>query len=556
MMAGGGGMTRRILTAALIMALAAGLGCEGTRGGTQVNNAQPTVTLANIPIDGSRWSINPTVYWFGTDSDGHIASYEYAVIAVDTMLTFDESGSYPLEDSTFYAGYSVPDEAWNVLDEEVTSTDVLMAAPSDSALYQPSYFILRAVDNGGLFSGQVGRMFFRKNNVPVTEIVRITDNWRIVDASDDSVWFCIAETTETWAGITIEWEGSDPYDVVSGEPMLDYRYMLTNEATGDTVFTTLTVTNGDSEYVGYEELTIGVDWSGLASGTYTFTVWSRDDALVEDTSGAEVTFQIVSPTFANDVLIVDNILSTGNLGNAGLGNAVAEYSTYLTNLGFSFYVFDVAGSPPPDTLLGQCTVAWLITPDRPSGPTTSMYEALSAYLEVGGGLFLSGRFTFVNYGTIGDFTEYLPDALPSRCFDLSGGYNEYWNPMDTAAGRTEQFIGGKAIGSGFVDFTLDSQKVEDAYVQLGVLPPGFNVPVYGILPEVGYYTWDAGLNASTVYTFVAADTLAALHGYPVGVTYDGPTYRAVLFDFPIYFVDNTGGTAQAIVSAALTWLLG
>src|SRR4030042_976267 len=55
------------------------------RKGTPPANVPPNVYFADVPPESTYFSVNPRIYWYGTDIDGFITAYQYAVVIKDSL---------------------------------------------------------------------------------------------------------------------------------------------------------------------------------------------------------------------------------------------------------------------------------------------------------------------------------------------------------------------------------------------------------------------------------------------------------------------------------------
>ena len=75
--------TLRFVSIGLVSAAAAlllAVGCGELIDGGPGANRVPEVFIVNIPPDGTEFASSPVVYWYGTDSDGKVERYDYAVV--------------------------------------------------------------------------------------------------------------------------------------------------------------------------------------------------------------------------------------------------------------------------------------------------------------------------------------------------------------------------------------------------------------------------------------------------------------------------------------------
>jgi hypothetical protein len=145
-------------------------GCGDRVSGERFTNQPPEMYFVNIPPGGTRTSVDPAVYWVGTDRDGLIDHYRYHVVRIDEMdgLGPDEYIQTVLS--------NLPDDAWTYVTIEVdnpaTTNVVSISADLNDPVstYIESYIFAQAFDDRGASSQIVYTQFFRNDNPPDTDI--------------------------------------------------------------------------------------------------------------------------------------------------------------------------------------------------------------------------------------------------------------------------------------------------------------------------------------------------------------------------------------------------
>jgi hypothetical protein len=331
--------------------------------GSAGENRIPEVFIVNVPPDGAEFSISPTVYWYGTDSDGRIVRYDYTVVTgaeVDSV-TADLPGSQsPLEkyiafvlndqfprwvsifvDST-EAGelptqeqvrlYAAPfaatcDTVW-IYERDgdgnrIDSTALLVDCESDTI---SQYFFIRAIDDNETSSSIKYRSYKRRNHWPESEI-RFNQFLEYIS---------LPNLTQTYGGIRMFWGGSDRLDFVPPSvPFLEYHWRLYGPFPFDpnapeqrpTLADTLgrqpiyESANPDPLMGVWVRDTTAVvynlwkqidaspdplnDTSVTRSGWFMMVVTARDDAYISDETPAVSTFKALSPKFERKMAYVD-----------------------------------------------------------------------------------------------------------------------------------------------------------------------------------------------------------------------------------------------------------
>jgi len=213
-------VTRRksIALITLIISLAAIVftACEPQRKGTEAANNPPQVFFVNIPPAGADFSRNPDISWYGTDIDGYILFYRYAVI-VDSMLLANGIHVTPDE---FAEQAADPQFDWDTLDVDLdhtrTTTTVRLHAnvdfPVDSFVTQ--YVFVQACDDRGAMSDIIWHMYSRNNHFPNTHFRAQDEYINAVDPSSPA------------PGISLRWRGADSTDWGRADPPLEYEWRL------------------------------------------------------------------------------------------------------------------------------------------------------------------------------------------------------------------------------------------------------------------------------------------------------------------------------------------
>ena len=169
---------RLLLFAPLALMLIAGLiysGCATGISGNAYVNSPPKVRFVNVPPDGSTFSANPIVSWVGTDIDGRVTEYRYAVILTSEIES--ALGPNPSADAVIaWARDSSNAYRWKsltvTLDDPANRDTVRLSAdfqdPVNVVVQQ--YVFLEAYDDGGARSDMVYRIFGRNDHFPQTGI--------------------------------------------------------------------------------------------------------------------------------------------------------------------------------------------------------------------------------------------------------------------------------------------------------------------------------------------------------------------------------------------------
>lgn len=255
--------------AALAILLLVAVGCSRLDiEGPDVGNQRPNLIFVNVPVSGTEFTANPVVYWYGTDVDGRVVRYDYAVLPESTVEQYVEASPQCAGSSGAYAERFIScatESAFQWISIFVDSTDDLptratvqlsaafdtLGQTCDSQIVQvatdtlvtyewdyfncvstvvPQYMFLRAVDDLGAISQIKYRSYMRRNRWPETTI-----NPDFEIASRTTPYFSQPELTQTYRGIEVTWSGSDRADFLIGEPPLEFYWRVYGPFDYDTV---------------------------------------------------------------------------------------------------------------------------------------------------------------------------------------------------------------------------------------------------------------------------------------------------------------------------------
>lgn len=267
--------------AAAVMLVSLG-GCPATLTGEQDANKAPVVRFTNVPPAGTKVSVNPTVYWVGTDVDGQIAMFRYIVIREDEM------GGLSPDDYITQTLPMVSENAWTYIEVSIenpgTQTQVPMSAELDDPVnsFVPQYVFVQAFDDEGMGSQVVYRLFQRNDYPPNTKITRTIEGQIFIDAPVPG-----GITT----GVRMTWEGDDPdaedesfeFDWRLYGPYDDAEYQTLADSLIDTVFVT--------------------------ADAQVYFQGNNDSLFLCDT-----TFEGVNPVISCDTLLVDTVSKSNAFG--------------------------------------------------------------------------------------------------------------------------------------------------------------------------------------------------------------------------------------------------
>ncbi|MEW5701156.1 MAG: hypothetical protein AB1792_02880 [Candidatus Zixiibacteriota bacterium] len=343
----------------LAVLLPLGCGTLDNKGGPGENDP-PEVFLVNVPPDRTEFGSSPMVYWYGTDNDGRIVRYDYAVVlesqvdsvaatlpgnlpAVDKFIAFVLNDQYPRWISIFSDSVTHPTRERVKLyaspliadcdSQTIQVQDPISGATRDSVIPVdcvsdtiPQYMFLRAIDDRGATSKTKYRSFTRRNHWPDTEIPSSFD--RVTE------YISLPRLSGAYSGIRLNWDGSDnldfrppttpdlrfhwrvfgpyPYiadhpptldDTLGMEPVWESRNPDTLQ--GVWVIDTATYVYNLWRVADRQPDPLN-DTTRTRSGWFSIVVRARDDAFIADETPAIATFKAIYPKFERKVMMIDD----------------------------------------------------------------------------------------------------------------------------------------------------------------------------------------------------------------------------------------------------------
>jgi hypothetical protein len=563
------------------------------REGTPPANTPPQVFFVNIPPESTQFSVNPRIYWFGTDVDGFISAYQYAVMRTDSVVSF--GGLEEVKDFL----HSIPSDSTSWVDQTGLKNlngnhvvaepgghqrDVMMYAEMDPETYTPQYLFLRAVDNGGAISEEViHRMYSRNNHRPEA----------FIDVDEDFTTqnhYCLMDTTATWKGISISWSGLDtadypnlrsqpefkfkwelvgPFDSPLGSPISPETTAVVDSSLDSLLFA------GEWIYTRWvsEEMHVfkGLENFGDSGyGWYQLRVRALDDALVSHETPAWLDFRILKPRFRyadkdkKTILVVD-ATTYGNRQGGAVDTADVRpfYREAFSQLGMSDYFevwYDRSGVPtstnksaPGEDILAQYDLVIVLNLGSVPAITEDNYNQYKQYLNIGGRLWLIGLNNFGLPETIREPSdlEEIRSGSPNtyqvgtEYFGIEKVFVPVWDNLDSL---TLEFIQAEPFNlwKGLPNLQSDTTKCKKL-MGYDASKPARNFGKRGI-PKVCYVaisnTRDfAGRIPAErrIFTFISYyGSLSPMHNRPCATNYIGSTYRTAEFCFPLNLMKNEG----------------
>lgn len=542
------------------------------RKGPEPVNMIPEVFFTNVPEEGLKFSISPRIYWYGTDKDGFIVAYQYAVIR-DSVIELwgdlsaaKDSLKIGSADSASWVNNTARLDAFgaHVAAEGGHQRNVRMYAEMDPEDSTAQHIFLQAVDNMGGLSEIKTRMFWRNNHTPQCSLE--------VDSTFPGInFYCLPETTQTWKGIFISWIGLDTLDYPDKrkQPDLYYKWELWGPYADTLLLDDDKAAMVDSSL---DSIEIGGAWfydrwildkshifknlenypdSGY--GWYHLRVWSRDDAFVRSDDSAATFFRILKPLFRFEepsqktILVLDHTVYGGDIGASTPTDVWPFYHTALSRIDdlYDNYNIDSLGKQlPSEDSLSRYDLVIVLNFGRDRGITDDSYLKYKNYMNVGGRLWIMG---LNNYGvSAGRKIHYFAEmriGAPNTC-DVATEYlgleGVFFSEYSPAEPERLEFIGVEPFGSwGFPSLKIDPVK---AAKLKGYNPnkEGQNFPVNGI-PHVCYDVISASVDFDKraalqrrLYSFISRrGPNSEMNQMPSATTYIGPTFRTAAFAFPL-----------------------
>jgi hypothetical protein len=561
-----------------------------------------------VPPESTTFSITPTVYWNAIDVDGYITKYQYAVIIGSSVSNVD---------STCNALKGIPPSIWvdslQSIDPDVkfisakeTESSIvkvqLFAAGQSEADTIRQYLFVRAVDDDNAVSNVIHRMFSRNNHRPKAHINYApfyTYNASGVVTSM-TIYYSLPETTYTWRGIKIAWEGSDSQDYKVAQPNFLYKWELYGplaetvaidqvdttalKADGRLVDVSFNESDSTTPFVEDKSILLPMNGKCLVNcphrvvvpytppqppdsgyGWYLFVVWTMDDAFALSNSLDSVSnpkghlwFRTIHPQFSYQNVKKVAIIDRSAYGQNYAGTKFEDSTRAFYDRAFSSlvnhqppicdsFVFVDTGKVnsylSKDTLSRYNLVVYL-NESKPND-CSNLQSPLTEYLGVGGKVWAigNGEATFGGGTNVGwvDFTvtpssPYCIFAI--NYFQVLGMYSANWNSF--APYQDLEFIGAKACDILVPDLKVDSTKV---YNQILWGSGNKLDTVVGNLGRLPHASFQALGYTRRIYTYVSATPdNSVFHNNPCGSLYEGPTFKTAYMSFALHFMQEVDTT--------------
>jgi hypothetical protein len=275
--------------------------------GTQIDrNRAPDTYLTGFPADSTTSTYRIHLFWYGSDIDGRVVGYEWAV-----------TDSAPLAEDTITYRFTTRTDS--VFRMQVGSTQQVLA----------HRFYIRAIDNEGKVDPTPARTFFGSVDlVPPLPVFTLSEGFRNgfpaipIEASDITV---PRDTIDAGYDVRFHWKGVDGDRVVLESGAIDtvgqvvaFEHWLTPVQTapirGDLSDSAVTFTNLQSgKYVFNLRAVDDAGFAGLDPVTRPF-VWNRDpktyfltgfDAAAPGGGAYKVRLTAISPAWPDSLVFFE-----------------------------------------------------------------------------------------------------------------------------------------------------------------------------------------------------------------------------------------------------------
>ncbi len=576
------------------------------RSGTALVNTPPKVYFADVPPESTYFSVNPKIYWYGTDIDGFITAFQYAVLISDSVV--DLGGVQGIKD--FLHGIPPDSTSWvdnialkNMIGTHMqaepggTSRNVMMFADMSPEIYTPQYLFLRAIDNSGGVSEAIYRIFFRNNHRP----------WAIIDSDSAfraSNHYCLSDTTSTWKGISVSWTGKDSLDYPNPRIQPDFSFKWELVGPFEQAPTSLTVDTSAVVDSSLDSTFAGGNWvysrwvsdrlhvfKGLENfgdsgyGWYQLRMRARDDAFVSTDTATTMNFRILKPKFRyadknlNTILVVDATVYGGKDGGVIATKEVRPfYREALDSLKQQGFCDDFIlwyDSPdssamnkrtPSEDVLSRYDLVILLNLGSFSGISNDNFGVYRDYLNIGGRLWLIGLNNFsvggtragpTSLATIRSGAPYAYEVGTAYC-GIEGVFVPGWSSLDS---MTLEFVGAEPFGlwEGLPSLQADTAKCK---LLKGDDPskPSRQFGVRGI-PNVCFETISNTEDFAyripaerRMFSFISYyGSISPMQDKPCALNYIGPTFRTAEFAFPLNLMKNDDHPVYEVMRRTVEW---
>ena len=394
------------------------------------------------------------------------------------------------------AGDSVAQE-W----QETKETSLTIAFESSDVLnYQK--FQIRAVDNDGEIDPTPAekRFYTKQTHVPKTEILYPESN---------QIFFAIDQTTDWWQGIKLTFTAKDE----DGE-VVEYAWAIDD---------------GDWNWLKDTTLFISPANFNPLEGKHEIKVTARDNTNLIDPVGDSVVVNLIKPTFDKRILIIDETIeSKFPFGVTANDDSVDRFYQDIFRPDDQ-WDYTKKGMPGKDVLGKYRLLIWhadnAFTSDRDPHKLPEHIDDIMDYLNVGGDFIMSGWRILKSFAPTDKFPKsFSPGTFIHDYLHIVTANETPLVPSD--------FTGAVSF-SGFSPIRVDTTKLGEAF------------PYIGKLSQINIISDRAGFTSNIYIYDNAPDGLVDPRGMACGLRYYGTSFDAVVFGFPIYFIQKNNARTLA-----------
>ena len=618
-------MNRRLIEIVVVAAVtfAAVLSLPGcgtlTNKGPVPDNSAPVCSLVNTPTDEAVFTRNEPIYWYAVDRDGVIVKYKYSVVKWSDLPIDPTTGAPSVQiyiDSSRLAGFDYRGWDYTIIEDDPrTSTKsatnekirLFAAEGCDTCRLEQVFFVV-ALDDLGAWSNVPYRVFFRTNHPPNTKLVPDNDVGRRVRFGPHFAGTSIEGLTDIGSGIRMSWEGSDIIDYPSRQPDFEYEWKVYgpfDEIVGFNEDAVLDTGVDYSQYTKDEDI-VKSSWDEASQSAWTsristslfdlfqnvessdstvtkyfvFSVRTRDDAYVPDSTPANAVFKAIQPACERQILIIDDAAyymgsygalagECGTCWDYGADLLTERYAPYFDSIFREAAGYDVDYyhrmygteqyyAPAADEICKYKLVVYY-SEDVAYGLSNSWLIRFSQFMDIGGKVMLFGPEHFAKLSAMGEPPDWLNAGyIGSFYFNIQDQYCSNWSVAFLDGHPNEEFAGAVGLTADLPE----SLRVDwDGHLTEYVISRNHNIwkgedpyPYVGV-PGVNNYTSFG--QAEGLYRITSAyGEFGSQNGGLCGFRYETgligiPWFKSAAFGFQLYSLKDED--AIALLRGMIDW---
>lgn len=493
-----------IATILVLAVIAAGLwiGCSTAPTGNILQNKPPETFLVNVPPGNDTINAITLVYWYGRDSDGVVAYYEWFLSgdSIDASQITQWDSVFASSDTMKFTIDDVPAQFITldtVIDTILVGNDTFYKV--HEVWHFIGYFYVRAVDDLGMRDPTPAVRGWNVNSVkPVIQIYApdsTTGLVRYYSGTTPKFWkshqvpvlFYTEGTTPFWKGPQVWWNRNDTLNDPVNTP-IGYRYRIDNGTWSQ--WTDVDPTVGNDSFITIR--------GNISEGNHWFYLQGRNSSHIQSDIDSFY-FRTINPDLdAGTIAVI--------LANNYTGTQINWYQNLFQiirpNATFKFMTKPAAVPFPIDSFKGVSLAIYLKEDFTKSNNTIADTLALYEYIQHGGKVWFCGPYMLNEMGKFNLGVQITNDYLGidyfSSCEDSlffsgaqvtqSGVALNYPNQnimIDPAHTFPPNQVKGKFIES----YYSSNPNLTSVYLWIGDMP--FNETPVAVLHQ------DASLNLKT-----------------------------------------------------------